>query len=765
MPHDSSDGRTTIAQPGNPSAFARRWYSTFARFTCVAAATFLCMLTVAADEPATPAAGNERPRIGLVLSGGGARGAAHIGVLKVLEELRVPITCITGTSMGSIVGAAYASGTSVDEMEATVSRMSAEALFREQPPRFEQSMRRKGDDHINYIGPEIGIRDNKVQLPKGLVSGVQLESVLRQLSKTRGYYDFDRLPIPFRAVATDIVTGEAVVLRSGELASAMRASMSVPGAFAPARIGGRTLLDGGLVRNLPVDVARDLCADVVIAVNLGSPLLREDEVGSILGVTQQMVNILTEQNVQQSLRELRPGDVLLTPNLEGFSSSDFNSLPAIVVRGEEVARAARSELARFSIPEQEYQQLRRRQSAPPTPVAGSADEIRIESLRRVNPRAVVALMDTQEGAPLVAETIDHDMQRIYGSGDFEHVGYRVTQQAGENLLSVEAIEKAWGPDYLRFGLNLSSDFSGDAFFNLLGSYRQTWINSLGAEWRTDIQVGRNSLLVSEFYQPLNVTGLFFVAPRIDVNREPIDLFLDANRIARYDVKSADAAMDLGLQVTRWGEARLGVLRGRLDAELDTGPAALAPTALDETELGAFTAQLKFDQLDSVTLPRRGFAATAKFYSSEQALGADETYAKWDADFLGAYSFGEHTLQLGLQGSGTFSGTRPRYDQASLGGFLHLSGLRTFELYGDEMRLGRLVYQHRLLRQSLLEGMFIGISFEAGQVREPVVPGNPTGVLKGGSIFLAMDTLLGPVYLAYGFAEGGRESAYFLLGQY
>jgi NTE family protein len=731
---------------------------------CGLSAALLCVTPVIADNAATGSSG-ARPRIGLVLSGGGARGAAHIGVLKVLEELRVPITCITGTSMGSIVGAGYASGTSIAEMERIVAGMSAEALFHEQPPRFEQSMRRKADDHINYVGPEIGIRGKEILLPKGLVSGVQLETVLRRLSKARGYYDFDRLPIPFRAVATDIVTGEAVVLRSGELAGAMRASMSVPGAFAPARIGGHTLLDGGLVRNLPVDVARDMCADVVIAVNLGSPLLKEDEVGSILGVTQQMVNILTEQNVQKSLSELTPNDVLLTPDLEGFSASDFDKLPQIVTRGEEVARAAREQLARFSIPEAEYARLRERQSAPPTTMTGSAAEIRVENLSRVNPKAVQAMMDTRVGEPLEVDTIDHDMQRIYGSGDFEHVGYRLSQEQETNILDIEALEKSWGPDYLRFGLTLSSDFSGDAFFNLLGSYRQTWINSLGAEWRTDAQVGRTSAFVTEFYQPFDVTGLFFVAPRAEFTREPIDLFLDGDRIARYDVRSGHAGVDLGLQVTRWGEARIGILRGTLKADLDTGPEVLAPTTLDRIQQGAFTAQLKFDQLDSVTLPRRGFSANASFYSSEDALGADESYAKWDADFLGAYSFGEHTVQLALEGSGTLRGTRPRYDQSSLGGFLHLSGLRTFELYGDEMRLGRLVYQHRLARQSLLEGMYIGLSVEAGQVREPVVGGNRTDVLSGGSIFLAMDTLLGPVYVAYGIAEGGSQSAYFLLGNY
>lgn len=734
------------------------------RVACGLSAALLCVTSAIADQ-APPASSSARPRIGLVLSGGGARGAAHIGVLKVLEELRVPITCITGTSMGSIVGAGYASGTSIAEMEQIVAGMSAEALFHEQPPRFEQSMRRKADDHINYVGPEIGIRGKEILLPKGLVSGVQLETVLRRLSKARGYYDFDRLPIPFRAVATDIVTGEAVVLRSGELAGAMRASMSVPGAFAPARIGGHTLLDGGLVRNLPVDVARDMCADVVIAVNLGSPLLKEDEVGSILGVTQQMVNILTEQNVQKSLSELTANDVLLTPDLEGFSASDFNKLPQIVTRGEEVARAAREQLSRFSIPEAEYARLRERQSAPPATMTGSAAEIRVENLSRVNAKAVQAMMDTRVGEPLEVDTIDHDMQRIYGTGDFEHVGYRLSQEQETNILDIEALEKSWGPDYLRFGLTLSSDFSGDAFFNLLGSYRQTWLNSLGAEWRTDAQVGRTSAFVTEFYQPLDVTGLFFVAPRAEFTREPIDLFLDGDRIARYDVRSGNAGVDLGLQVTRWGEARLGILWGTLNADLDTGPEVLSPTTLDHVQQGAFTAQLKFDQLDSVTLPRRGFSANASFYSSEDALGADESYAKWDADFLGAYSFGEHTVQLALEGSGTVRGTRPRYDQSSLGGFLRLSGLRTFELYGDEMRLGRLVYQHRLARQSLLEGMYIGLSVEAGQVREPVVAGNRTDMLTGGSIFLAMDTLLGPVYIAYGIAEGGSQSAYFLLGNY
>ena len=194
---------------------------------------------LAQPQPAAPAAGNsdgKRPKVCLVLSGGGARGAAHVGVLKVLEELRVPVDCITGTSMGSIVGGAFASGIPIDDMEKTLASMSTQLLFRDLPPREERAVRLKRDDATNLAPVEIGLGDGDVMLPQGAVSGVQLESVLRRLSKVRGFQRFDDLPIPFRAVATDLVTGRPVVLSQGELPSAMRASMSVPGVIEPLRL-------------------------------------------------------------------------------------------------------------------------------------------------------------------------------------------------------------------------------------------------------------------------------------------------------------------------------------------------------------------------------------------------------------------------------------------------------------------------------------------------------------------------------------------------
>src|SRR5512135_3724336 len=268
-----------------------------------------------------------RPRIGLVLSGGGARGAAHVGVLKVLEEMRIPIDYIAGTSMGSIVGGSYASGNTLSQMLNDISQIKTATLAKDSPPRQDITMRRKQDDYKNYFGVELGVQDGSLLLPKGVVTGVALEAVLRDLAKVKGSIDFDKLPIPFRAIATDIETGKMKVFSSGDLAAVMRASMSVPGAIAPAEIDGKMLVDGGLTRNLPVDVARDMGADIVIAVNLGTPLMKREEVDSLLGVTGQMINILTEQNVQASLDSLKPTDILILPLLGDYSAGDFDHMP------------------------------------------------------------------------------------------------------------------------------------------------------------------------------------------------------------------------------------------------------------------------------------------------------------------------------------------------------------------------------------------------------------------------------------------------------
>jgi NTE family protein len=730
---------------------------------------FASMLTAAAapvlaDEATQPAAGGKRPKICLVLSGGGARGAAHVGVLKVLEEYRVPIDCIVGTSMGALIGAGYATGTTVAEMEKINAEISTELLFKELPPRDELSMRRKVDDYLPYIGPEFGIGGKGFGLPKGVVSGVQLETVLRRLAKAKGYHNFDKLPIPFRAVATDLVTGKAVVFSKGELANVMRASMSVPGAVAPAEFGGKMLVDGMLTSNLPVETARAMGADIIIAVNVGTPLLKRDELTSILGVSGQMLSILTEQNVQKSLASLKPTDILITPELGDYSTGDFDNLPKIAPLGEEAARKQAERLAQLSLPPAEYAALRKRQTVTVEPDLRPVDEIRFEGLQRVNPKSVQAIMETRVGQTIDQKALDRDMRRIYGTGDFEHVNYHYIEEPNKRVLAVDAVEKSWGPDYLHFGLSLSSDFHGDAYYNLLATYRQTWLNSLGAEWRTDVQFGRTSSLFTEFFQPLNPEGWFFVAPHAGIERHSFYLYQGDERLASYDISSDLVGVDAGLLFRQHGTVRLGIVGGKMEPTLDTGPQSLSPGPSPVSQ-GAYTARVFFDRLDNVNFPRMGWNAGLNVYDSTSQLGADNNYTKWDAEAMGVYSYGNHTFNFAAKAGGKIgSDPLPRYDQFQWGGFLQQSGYRTGQLYGETLSFGRLMYYHRILRGSLLEGAYGGFSLEGGKVGNPLMPGSPTGLLKSASAFIAVDSPVGPAYLGYGHAQDGNSSWYFYLGR-
>ncbi len=700
----------------------------------------------------------------LVLSGGGARGAAHIGVLKVLEELRVPVDCITGTSMGSLVGGAYASGMSVPEMEKLIEAIRTDVLFKDKPPRQEETVRRKEDDRSILFGLELGVRDREILLQKGVVSGIQLEAVLRSLSKVHETVRFDDLPIPFRAVATDLVTGKPVVFDRGDLPRVMRASMSVPGVIAPAEIDDMLLVDGGLTNNLPVDVARAMGADIVIAVNLGTPLMTRDQLGSVLGVTGQMINILTEQNVRASLASLKPTDILIEPALGRFSAGDFDNLPKTVPIGEAAARLAAPRLAALALPAPAYAELRAHQAAPPEKPPEVVADIRFPGLDRVNPDALLDFLDTKPGDVLDSGRLDRDLKRLYGSGDFEHVDYQLIQDAGKQIVSIHAIEKSWGPNYLRFGLGLQSDFKGDNNFNLAVSYRKTWINPLGAEWRTDLQMGQVSFLSTEFYQPLGTRNGLFVAPRATILRRALDLFEGDHRIARYNLRSMFAAVDVGAAFTRYGEVRLGIGAGRTSATLDTGAPEYEPNP-SSVARGGYEFRAIVDQLDSAQFPREGFAATVAMFASSRSIGARDNYTKLDATGVAAASWGRHTLIPTLRYSGSVGGNDlPVYDLAQWGGFLQQSGLPAGALLGQQLEFGRLIYLYKMAELKLVPGLYFGASAEVGRMNQPIVPGNLTGTLVSGAVFFGADTPVGPLFLGYGVMDGGYRSAYLFLGQ-
>ncbi len=732
----------------------------------LAVSTALTVLATWCDglsaQTTPPASAATAPRIGLALSGGGARGIAHVGVLKVLEEMRVPIHCVTGTSMGAIVGGTFASGRPPDEMEKIVLGADWDEIFRDRPPRHEIAVRRKFDDYKTLIAPEFGVKDGGLALPKGVIAGVSIESFFRVLATPAfGITDFRKLPIPFRAMATDIETGESVVLDHGSVAQAMRASMSVPGAIAPVEIDGRLLVDGGIANNLPINEARKLCADVVIAVNISTPPLKRSEITSALSVAAQLVNFLGKQTVDEQLKSLGPQDVLIAPDLDDISASTFDRSRDAITIGEAATRAMADSLRRYSLPAEQYSALRATQISERKEL-GTVAEIRVEGLERTNPEVLSALIESKPGEPLTEETLGADLRRIYGTGAFESISYHISGDTGPRAMIIEPREKTWGPDYLRFGLGLASDFQGDNQFNLLFQYRRTWLNHLGGEWMTEAQIGQDTHLYSEFYQPVSESGRWFVAPYGKIGRQTRGVFAGDDKVADYLVGSAQVGLDAGAALGTWGQLRGGPVWTRVDARVDTGSPVL-PSAKQDT--AGLRVLLFVDQTDNAFFPTQGFAALGSAYAAMTSFGSALNYQRLEGSIRAARSWGPHTLQLAVAGGTDLGSDMPAYESFTLGGPLRLSGYRVNQFAGREYSFGRLMYYKRALAlpDILGSGIFAGASAEVGQVKDRFDGLPSPGTLWSGSLFLGADTFVGPGYLGLGFGADGHWTLYLLLG--
>jgi NTE family protein len=720
----------------------------------------LCLIAALAAA----AAEASRPRIGLVLAGGGAKGSAHIGVLQVLEELRVPVDAIAGTSMGALVGGGYASGLDAAELGQAVTSVDWNQLFDDDPPRAEWPMRRKEESLRPTFDFTIGRRDGKFRLPKGAISGQEVLLYLSDLTRgAEGIEQFDRLPIPFRAVATDLETGEMIVFDRGPLPFAMRASMAVPGVFAPLETEDRIYVDGGLVRNFPVDIVRAMGVDIVIGVKLEANPPTREQMNTVLGTTGQMINILISQNEQRSLAEIDPRrDVLVTPQLGDVGAGDFDRAKEAIATGVKAARQVSDQLARLGVNPSEYAAWRASVERRRRPVE-RIDEVRVVGLERVNPGLFEPVVERHEGKPLDRPKLGSDLNRLFGLGDFERVNYRIERDGGRNLLIVDAVEKAWGPGYLSLGLGLTNDFQGDSRFGLRTTYRQTWINDLGGEWLSEVNLGNEPQIYSEFYQPFDAARTAFVAPYVDLSKVPLGVFRGDDRVARYDVTRYRVGVDLGTTFGRFAELRLGLLAGDVDAEVDTG-SPLVPEGRS-TETG-IRARLLYDTRDSGGIPRSGSFVKVDLFAPNEALGADEEYIRTEIEAGKALSSGPNTLVANLRGGTAFGDDMPYYDQFALGGFLKLSGYANEQFRGNEFAYGSLVYYHQFttLPPPLGRGLYLGGSLEVGRHWDVVEDLNPDETRYGGSLFFGADTWLGPFYLGLGVSGAGDTSGYVTLGK-
>ncbi|MES2126940.1 MAG: patatin-like phospholipase family protein [Pseudomonadota bacterium] len=722
----------------------------------------LCALQLQAFGAEVQAA---RPRVALVLSGGGARGFAHIGVLRVLHEMRIPVDYVVGTSMGSVIGGAYAAGASVKELETMARTTDWDRVVADRPARDDLAVRRREEDLLLPSRIEFGLSRDGISLPPAAASNAALELALNHLLPP-GTRDkpVNQLPLPFRSVASDLLNGELVDLVDTPLFLTMRASLAVPGVFAPVRIKERLVVDGGLVRNLPVDMARAMGADIVIAVNVGTPLAPEKELGSALGVAQQMLNILTEQNVQRSIKELGPKDILIAPDLAGVSFLDFQTFDKAIRAGEKAARALAGRLAPLALPAADYARLENRRLAPPLldDVALPLATLEVQGSGHINANALAAQTGLHEGTLVTKEQVSKAASSLYGRGDVARVETEINDDAGRRSVVIKATEAEWARSRLRVGLELASDFKDSNSFAVKLMHTQSSINSWGAELRTQARIGTSRGFGVEFWQPLGVGSPWYVAPSYQYDSSSNDVFADGRRLARFGYNATTMGVVLGRELGNWGNLQIGVLRQRADGRITIpdDPAVPAQHGVDTAHYIHYTV----DTLDTLAFPTRGLLLNA---TVERSPGGDSGESLARSQVLGLAAF--HTDNWAGHVYGEWARAQRGSAPLALGGFMRLSGTQESSVEGRSIAFARLSMARRIGKLPLTLGGTVraGFSLEAGggYNQDDPLKIKRSGLRQAGSLFLSVDTRFGPAYLAAGATRDGGQTLYVFLGPF
>ena len=732
-----------------------------------------------ADAPAP------RPRVGLVLSGGGARGYAHLGVLRVLERNRIPIDYVAATSMGAVVGGLYASGRSIDDLIDRLSRLDLTNIAFDRNERAQLSQALREDEYEYPIGISAGYGDGKVKLPTGFVQGNRFLLLLQEwTAHVPGNIDFDRLPVPFRAVATDLEKGDEVVLYHGSLPHAIRASMAAPGLFTPIKIDGRTLVDGGLVGNLPVRVAHQMGADMVIAVDIGAPLRKIDDINTPLAVTEQMLGILIGQNVQAQRQLLTERDMLIRPALDHIGFSDFSRAAEAIAAGEAAANAMLPMLSKLALDSREYAAFRDAQLARVSVSPVRIDRIEIVTSGRVTPEFVRRYLDVRQGDVFDPTRVRQSIEAISTAGYFDSVSYELIETRDGNTLRIEANGATWGPNIFLFGLSLNTNFDGDGAFRFSIGHRYPWLTETGLEWRNDIVLGSDlNRYATELRHPLPGHGDFYVAAYGEIKRQKHNLFLNdlivsqpanSDPFAQYQLRTFRAGIDVGIPVKRLGELRVGLAyanfvdtpKSSLPCELVVGCEGAGNfLPVSKSRLLGPRARLVLDQLDDVLFPRSGYYVLVENETS--LLGQGNNYSETHVKGLWATGIGGHSFNFALEAGGDFNvGQKAQPPGFFLGGFQHLSAYAPDQFAGNFVLYGRVSYLTPVFVFDAppFRTLFFGLSAEAGNVWINENEFGQGPYKQSYSAFVGLTSSLGPIYLGAAFAPNNTVNIYFQLGR-
>lgn len=722
----------------------------------------LCFaLSLAPTADAQSAAPSTRPKVALVLSGGGAMGIAHVGAILELERLGIRPDMVVGTSMGSIVGGLYASGMSGTELQHAVQSMDWDAIFDTTPPRNGLTYRRKQQEAGFPVKPSLGVVRGRPTTPEALVSDANLLLQLRRLIGERAAVPtFDDLPIPFRAVATDIETGRKVVLDHGDLADAMRASMSVPGVFAPQRLNGKLLVDGGMADNVPIDVARDMGADIVIVVATQGPLTKAEDIRSLPQILGQTVALLILANERQQLATVKPTDVLIPVDTHGLGSADFKKSTQLIAAGRAAAVAKEADLRRLAAgrgPSMVATSVAR----PPTRI----DYVRVENSSKLSDQVLLRYVEPFVGHPLDAEAVAVSLQRMRALGGFTRLDYRIETRDGQTGLVVEAEQRPGDTRRLRPGVTIAGAGKGRNEFDVSLEYRMLQLDANGSDARFVGTFGDRKEFSAEYFKLLDRRQRWFIDPSVEFHKRPIAVYDSKGfRVGEYDATYGLGGLALGRQFATTGELRIGLQAGAGSASLQEG--LINPQHVD-IRTGQVFASGGVDTLDNPYFPTRGGRVQAQYTVGLTGLGETRDFQSVSASGLYAFSFGRNSLILNAEGGDTTQGVLPLPSLFTLGGPFSFPGYQIEELTGETYFAARAMYRYKLKsNEESLFGLpiYLGATLVTGNTWARPADVDFANLRIGANLFIATDTLIGPVFLAVGAADRGRSAFYLFIGK-
>lgn len=728
----------------------------------------------------------DRPKIALVLSGGGAKGSAHIGVLKVLEEKRIPVDIVVGTSMGSYVAGLYAMGLSAEEVEQTTLNIDWNKGYNDRVSRDALSLRQKQQDELYQLRTDIGISGGSLKSPDGFFQGQSMAALLRDATSNLPVQkSFNDLPIPYRAVATDMETVTPFVLDHGSLAKAMQASMSIQGILKPVEWEGRILADGGAVNNMPVDVAKSMGADIVIAVDIGARLRDKSELTSGLAMLDQMTTYMTQVGTERQKALLGERDILITPAFGNMGIADFARMPDGIHYGEEAAKRVALRLDALSLSPARYKayrdhKLSRRAQNSALP-AYYIDRVDIVNQSSLADETIRAAMQVKPHKVQTRESLEAGVRRLYALESFDRVTYQIEERGNENVLVVDAHEKNWGPGYLNFQFGFTDDFESTSNYNVGAAYTRTNINEWGGEWHSEASLGTWKHLKTEFYSPLEPSQTYFGQVSLAYDKETRRLYLtDEGGLRRgregsssqtyyfdsqYAFWSAEGAV--GWNIHPWQRVSLGVAAMKGDIGIDS----IGISDLSSSAWGPFL-RLEHDTLDSRYFPYNGllFQGQIGYMHINQDDGeggqSHSRGSSYDVTLIKPWSWERHSLNLMLGAGGTQSGEDLPLFAQDLGGMFTLSGFKPHELSGRYSLFGGLRYIYRLADNDFGPfrlPLYVGGSLEQGGVWDQGHDIRFETSYTAGSLYIGSETFLGPIFFGVGAAEGGSQSIYLQLG--